>query len=914
MGIFDPKVEANIPLVEPQVQKSALGDIASWLGKGIGDAQKRAAQGGPTAGERKDALELAQGVGLQNSLLKAEALRRDGRIDEANRAEQRVLANAARDGVDLSSGQTKALYRATTGRDPEFMGMSMEERMAEQAMKDPAFQSAFIASYASGKEMTDEERTNASFGQMARMKANEMMLDNNSIDWDQGRSQAFTGAIVDFNASTLGALNLHAQQGGVIGIDAINQSQLQWEARKSMLLSQRPQGITTDQWKPVQDQIDQTDRTFKTLLEISQVEGSRGLTAQAMQPIAAALMADKDLTELERYAAINSLPKLVELGVVGPAEVYGVLKSVKVPDISTSTFSSAEAAGGFTDPTTGETSLFSPEIMGSVKDLDPVETLNQAKNIAKVNGFASADEMARDPAARDSFMLLTSKSFAAMTTISKDNREFASSKTINEVFDGKVVANIDAVAVTDPSKARMLFLQGEEALNQQHAIAVVALQNTIKADSPLVWNEETETLDFQFNSLTRMGIKEPQLLELRDAADKHYGGDFLAMAKDQGRKLRVANDMENAYRMINTGTIQGLIGDAQELTALAGTVRTLNEKRKIFSDKADGLQVEKPVQTTATTIIAQDMRDRTEEFSQIRGFDKVAENSGFLNSVGESSNRLGIDASWLLGVISFETVGTFSTSIKNPNGSATGLIQFIEKTAKGLGTSTAQLKNMNHVEQMKYVEKYFTPYKGKMKNLGDVYMAVHWPAAVGKDDDYVMYKRGSKEYGANKNLDLDNDGVVTRGDTLQRVRSVFGSGGFSEGPSRGPENGAMGGTVPPVTVTPIGSAAEGVGLTDIVDTAVRGIESAGSADATAAASATQVTEEPSGTDAKPQPSAKEDLGKSVSKRLDAQAMAKLVDKLQFFKDEAEAKAALAAGKAERGTPYVTEDGEIRVLQ
>ena len=133
MGIFDPKVDANIAYEQPQqAVASPLGGIAQWVGGGI--AQARQASGGPTAGERKDALELAQTQGLQNSLLKAEALRREGRVDEANRAEQTVLANAARDGMDLSSGSVKALYRATTGRDPEFMGVSQEERMAEAAM------------------------------------------------------------------------------------------------------------------------------------------------------------------------------------------------------------------------------------------------------------------------------------------------------------------------------------------------------------------------------------------------------------------------------------------------------------------------------------------------------------------------------------------------------------------------------------------------------------------------------------------------------------------------------------------------------------------------------------------------------------------------------------------------------------
>ena len=885
MGIFDPKVEANIPVVQPQVQQSALGGIADWLTSGIASAQSRAAQGGPTAGERKDALELSQGVGLQNSLLKAEALRREGRVDEANRAEQQVLANAARDGMDLSSGTTKALYRATTGRDPSFMGMSTEQRMAEEVMATPEFQGAFMASYASGKEMTEEERKNVAFAQVVRIRANETMLTNTSIDWDQGRSQAFTGVISDFNATALGMLSVASSQGGTVSIDTLNQTQMAWETRKGEIYAQRGQGVSDEQWKPVQAQMDQTDRAFKTLLEISQVEGSRGLTAQAMQPIAAALMADTDLTALEKYAGINSLPKLVELGVVPPTEVYDVLKSIKVPDINTSVFSTAES-GGLTG-SQGQPTLFPQEVMDSIGGLSAVDALNQAKNIAKVNGYTTPGQMAQDPAARDSFTLLTSKAFAAMTSISKDNREFASQKTINEVFDGKVVANIDAVATTNPAQARTLFLQGEEALNQQHAVAVTAIRNQIDPESPLIWNGETETLEFQFNSLTRLGIGEDQLLELRSAADTHYGGDFMAMARDQARKLRVANDMENAYRMINTGTVQGLIGKSDELMQLAGVVRTLNDKRQLFSSKADALQVEKPTQTTANTIVSANMADRAVDFAQIRGFDRVSEDAGFLNAVGSTSNRLGIDPSHLLGVISFETVGTFSPSIKTPNGSATGLIQFLESTAKGLGTSTAMLKNMSRVQQMEYVEKYLAPYKGKMNNLGDVYMAVHWPAGVGKPDSYVMYRKGSKEYAANKNLDLDNDGIVTRGDTLQRVMSSFDGGGYSGGPSRGPENGALGALTPQVTTTPLengpsagssvpqlGSAPSGVSVQDGVQVASMGANGsrAGRQDATdQAADVVRSSTAP----VQPVEPAKDELSQSVAQEQDAAAFAKL---------------------------------------
>jgi len=150
----------------------------------------------------------------------------------------------------------------------------------------------------------------------------------------------------------------------------------------------------------------------------------------------------------------------------------------------------------------------------------------------------------------------------------------------------------------------------------------------------------------------------------------------------------------------------------------------------------------------------------------------VKSDTGFLASVASTSTKLGIPEGELLRAMHFETGGTFSTSIKNPTGSATGLIQFIESTAKGLGTSTAALAKMTREEQMVYVEKYLTPYKGRMKDFGDVYMAIHLPVAVGKDDDYVIYNNTNirtQAYKQNKPLDLNKDGKVTRGEAIARA-------------------------------------------------------------------------------------------------------------------------------------------------
>lgn len=132
--------------------------------------------------------------------------------------------------------------------------------------------------------------------------------------------------------------------------------------------------------------------------------------------------------------------------------------------------------------------------------------------------------------------------------------------------------------------------------------------------------------------------------------------------------------------------------------------------------------------------------------------------------------------SWLMAAIAFETGRTFSPSCRNPASSATGLIQFMESTARGLGTSTEALARMTALEQLEYVLAYFKPFTGRLGTLADVYMAILYPAAVGQPDDYPVFKSGSDAYAANKGLDVNHDGVVTKAECAAFVERMLAEG------------------------------------------------------------------------------------------------------------------------------------------
>ena len=144
----------------------------------------------------------------------------------------------------------------------------------------------------------------------------------------------------------------------------------------------------------------------------------------------------------------------------------------------------------------------------------------------------------------------------------------------------------------------------------------------------------------------------------------------------------------------------------------------------------------------------------------------------FRTKVRAIAKALDVDASWLTACIAWESGETFSATILNKAGSgAVGLIQFMPAVAKALGTTTLALSRMTAEQQLDWVERYFRPYAGKLHGLGDLYMAILWPAAIGRPDSAVLWDRDSRPttYRQNAGLDVDHDGRITKAEAYAKV-------------------------------------------------------------------------------------------------------------------------------------------------
>ncbi|MGA9772977.1 MAG: transglycosylase SLT domain-containing protein [Blastocatellia bacterium] len=154
----------------------------------------------------------------------------------------------------------------------------------------------------------------------------------------------------------------------------------------------------------------------------------------------------------------------------------------------------------------------------------------------------------------------------------------------------------------------------------------------------------------------------------------------------------------------------------------------------------------------------------------------------FLPELQKVAVRLETNPEWLLNVMASES--SFIPSVRNPlpHQTASGLLQIIEGTAASLGTTTSAIRRMSAVEPVRIIEKFFTPFRGKLNSQGDVYLAVFRGIIIegGPETVVAPLNNSSKErraYYLNRGLDVNGNGRITKGELALTAFSVgrFGS-------------------------------------------------------------------------------------------------------------------------------------------
>jgi len=153
----------------------------------------------------------------------------------------------------------------------------------------------------------------------------------------------------------------------------------------------------------------------------------------------------------------------------------------------------------------------------------------------------------------------------------------------------------------------------------------------------------------------------------------------------------------------------------------------------------------------------------------------------FLRVLAFIAEKNGFDVDGIAAVISHES--RFDPRAKSPNSTATGLIQFIESTARSLGTSTADILGMTATQQLILVERYFQRFMPQRPGRPEDYILATYGRVdgIGKPDDYPLDRRDSEDpaearrYAVNSALDRGGDGIITVGDLRRSMAGTIGA-------------------------------------------------------------------------------------------------------------------------------------------
>ena len=132
-----------------------------------------------------------------------------------------------------------------------------------------------------------------------------------------------------------------------------------------------------------------------------------------------------------------------------------------------------------------------------------------------------------------------------------------------------------------------------------------------------------------------------------------------------------------------------------------------------------------------------------------------------------------------------ENESGWNPAARNKYTDASGLIQFMPDTAKGMfGLSVAEIRGMTRKQQAKLVGDYYSRIlksTGPVNRPGDLYLATFYPAAMSKDDDFIIFPVDSKGWEQNKGLREPGDGPITAGSVRRKgIPSSLPPSGFPD--------------------------------------------------------------------------------------------------------------------------------------
>jgi hypothetical protein len=485
---FAPKLSSDVRFNQPIEQPSMVGALAQ-IGEGFLSSVSR---GQRTTGAPKEDPNLSV---FTQGLERIQAVR-DQKGELAAQVEERKLAgNFALAGISFND-EYKAVYEKTTGRPWAGYGEDYEAKLAQDTLAKPEVQASYLASFAVNPNWTQEQRVEYAIGQQANLAFYRNEIDQSKAkadyQWTTQSEAAYSGAVDMFLNQNFGALVVNGQQGGTVGPQAIANLSAQWGQLKVNLT--RPANVSDDQWKSIQDKLNNVDAMLVNLEKAS----SKGvLLEEITTSIAKSLIKEgqgSTISNISALVALNSPETLLNLsGLGGEVDTFmmEVGKGLNLNLTTQSLFGHiTEESGsisGDTDPNAFLTTV--PQVVKeSVAGKTPQQIydgLNASGRLTSVvgqNNLQSVD-------AREQFVTNASTIGAVMMETGSD--QFLSNDFLKKlVANPNFIRNVKALDAIDPESATVARTYVRSGLNVElgkQTTNLSSIDNLLEGKG-IVWN------------------------------------------------------------------------------------------------------------------------------------------------------------------------------------------------------------------------------------------------------------------------------------------------------------------------------------------------------------------------------------------------------------------------------------------
>lgn len=308
-------------------------------------------------------------------------------------------------------------------------------------------------------------------------------------------------------------------------------------------------------------------------------------------------------------------------------------------------------------------------------------------------------------------------------------------------------------------------IQAQQALEQAMLELRRSLPSSKLADSNAEGAQLRLTLDSGETQTTLAGVRaaaQTAAQSLQDTASRYAPG--------HGQDLI---DFVNQERAGTQGVRPSAPGFTPGRTRAAGVSPTGEDLVRAGGGQAPGPLAQSPSASAPGSPTAPNPNPSSSQDNQMR--------LQTLQTLNNEAGKAGLNGDAITRIVRFESGG--KADAHNPSG-ATGIIQWMPDVFKGMTKPSGyenvrheDLKDLTAEEQVPLALQYFKDkfaaagVDPKKLDVGDYYLAVAAPSAIGKPDSTVVYKQGSPAWTQNAAWRPAGGGDITAGSIRAKART-----------------------------------------------------------------------------------------------------------------------------------------------